>query len=225
MSWWRIWREVARARVGHVDHHLRRDLAASASTVLVAWCTTRSRPRELAQQLLRVDAVRLRQEARPASRRVQRVAVAARSPRAGRRARARPARGAMRLNRPKSRNATRPSASSMKLPGWGSPENWRWRYRQPKKKRKTISPMRSRSACGRALSSSKPAPLTNSLTITRSRESELTTSGTTMNGWPREDPRHRALVLGLELVVELLVDPHADLLGDRLDVEARAPCA
>ena len=35
-----------------------------------------------------------------------------------------------------------------------------------------------------------------------------------------EDPGHRALVGGLELVVELLVDAQADLLGDLLDVEA-----
>ena len=37
-----------------------------------------------------------------------------------------------------------------------------------------------------------------------------------------EQPRHRALVGGLELVVELLVDAQADLLGHRLRVEARA---
>ena len=36
------------------------------------------------------------------------------------------------LKRPKSRNAIRPSASIRKLPGCGSPENWRWRYMQPK---------------------------------------------------------------------------------------------
>ena len=36
-----------------------------------------------------------------------------------------------------------------------------------------------------------------------------------------EDPRHRALVGGLELVVELLVDAQPDLLRDRLHVEAR----
>ena len=34
------------------------------------------------------------------------------------------------------------------------------------------------------------------------------------------DPRQRALVLGLELVVELLVDPRADLLADRLRIHA-----
>ncbi len=34
-----------------------------------------------------------------------------------------------------------------------------------------------------------------------------------------EDAGERALVLGLELVVELLDDPLLDLLGDRLDVE------
>src|ERR1019366_1088192 len=36
-----------------------------------------------------------------------------------------------------------------------------------------------------------------------------------------EDPRHRPLVDSLELIVELLVDPQADLLRDRLDIEAR----
>ena len=35
-----------------------------------------------------------------------------------------------------------------------------------------------------------------------------------------EDARQRALVLGLELVVELLVDPPADLVGQRLRVQA-----
>ena len=35
------------------------------------------------------------------------------------------------------------------------------------------------------------------------------------------DPRERALVLGLELVVELLLDPVPDLLADRLGVEPR----
>ena len=38
---------------------------------------------------------------------------------------------------------------------------------------------------------------------------------------PAEDARQRALVLGLELVVELLADPVADLLGRRLDVDPR----
>ena len=33
---------------------------------------------------------------------------------------------------------------------------------------------------------SKPRPETNSETITFSRVSEVTTSGTTMNGWPRK---------------------------------------
>jgi hypothetical protein len=37
----------------------------------------------------------------------------------------------------------------------------------------------------------------------------------------REDPCERALVLSLELVVELLADPIADLARDRLDVELR----
>ena len=57
---------------------------------------------------------------------------------------------------------------------------------QPKKKRKTISPTRSRVAWSICLIASKPAPETYSLTSTRSRDSEVTTSGTTMNGWPRK---------------------------------------
>ena len=40
-----------------------------------------------------------------------------------------------------------------------------------------------------------------------------------------EDPRQRALILGLELVVELVVDPLADLLADRLRGRARARSA
>ncbi len=127
--------------------------------------------------------------------------------------------GSMRLNRPKSRNATRPSASSMKLPGCGSPENWRWRYRQPRKKRNTISPMRSRSACGRPLSSSKPTPadeLADEHPLARERVDDV---GDDDERVPAEDARQRALVLGLELVVELLDDPLPDLLGDRLHVQ------
>ena len=42
-----------------------------------------------------------------------------------------------------------------------------------------------------------------------------------MNGWPRKIRASDALVLGLELVVELLADARADLLGGRLDVEPR----
>ena len=38
---------------------------------------------------------------------------------------------------------------------------------------------------GSCLISSKPRPATNSVTITCSRDSDVTTSGTTMNGWPR----------------------------------------
>jgi hypothetical protein len=57
---------------------------------------------------------------------------------------------------------------------------------QPKKKRKTISPTRSRVTWSIALIASNPAPRTNSVTITRSRESCVITSGTTMNGWPRK---------------------------------------
>ena len=56
----------------------------------------------------------------------------------------------------------------------------------PKKKRKTISPIRSRVAWSICFISSKPAPCTNSVTITFSRLRLVTTSGTTMNGWPRK---------------------------------------
>ena len=45
--------------------------------------------------------------------------------------------------------------------------------------------MRLRVGASARLSSSKPVPLTNSLTITRSRESEPITSGTWTKGWPR----------------------------------------
>ena len=38
----------------------------------------------------------------------------------------------IRLNRPKSRNAMRPSSSSSEFPGCGSPENAWWRYIAPK---------------------------------------------------------------------------------------------
>src|SRR5215212_3421649 len=83
---------------------------------------------------------------------------------------------------------------------------------QPKKKRKTISPTRSRVAWSRSLIASNPSPWTNSVTITFSRDDD--------EGVAAEDPRQRALVLRLELVVELLPDPAADLLGRRLDVDA-----
>ena len=39
---------------------------------------------------------------------------------------------------------------------------------------------------GVALERPRTGPSTNSDTITRSREREVTTSGTTMNGWPRK---------------------------------------
>ena len=47
--------------------------------------------------------------------------------------------------------------------------------------------------------------------MTRSWLRLVTTSGMTMNGWPRKMRARRALVLGLELVVELLLDARADL--------------
>ena len=81
--------------------------------------------------------------------------------------------------------------------------------------------MRSRSSCGSCFISSKPRPATNSLTMTRSWLRLVTTSGMTMNGWPRKMRASAPLVLGLELVVELLLDARADLGAQRLGVEAR----
>ena len=46
--------------------------------------------------------------------------------------------------------------------------------------------MRSRVSWSASLIASKPTPATNSETITFSRERLVTTSGTTMNGWPRK---------------------------------------
>ena len=110
-------------------------------------------------------------------------------------------------------------ASSMKLPGCGSPENWWWRYMQPKKKRKTISPIRSRVAWSISFIASKPAPsdeLRDDHLLARQAGDDV---GDDDERVAAEDPRQRALVLRLELVVELLADPRADLLGGRLDVE------
>src|SRR3978361_2063037 len=85
--------------------------------------------------------------------------------------------------------------------------------------RKTISPKRLRSSCGSSLIASKPRPSTNSGT------------STPPPAQPGHDFRHidegmvavgtgeGALVLGLVLVVELLHDPFAQLVGDRLGVE------
>ena len=56
----------------------------------------------------------------------------------------------------------------------------------PKKKRKTISPTRSRVSWSSSLIASKPSPVTYSVTSTFSRDSDETTSGTRMNGWPRK---------------------------------------
>ena len=68
---------------------------------------------------------------------------------------------------------------------------------------------------------SKPRPETNSETITFSRVSEVDDVGDDDERVAAEDARHRALVLRLELVVELVADAAADLLGGRLDVEPR----
>ncbi len=166
---------VLRARIGHVDRHLGGDLGleldlvggrvppgevaklpgcargrrGAGSAMKPPWC------RMLDQRvaLTRHDGARPAARTQPASRRC---ACTGRSP-----------------GRPHVRRRI-----SRKLPGCGSPENSWWRYMEPKKKRKTISPSRSRSACGQLLSSSKPVPFTNSLTSTRSCDSEVITSGT-----------------------------------------------
>ena len=82
-----------------------------------------------------------------------------------------------------------------------------------------ISATRSRSSWGSSLSDSKPLPSTNSVTITRSCDIDVTTSGHHDERVAAQDARERALVVGLQLVVELLLHPRADLLGHRLHVE------
>ena len=75
------------------------------------------------------------------------------------------------------------------------------------------------------LSSSKPVPsheLGDHHPLARERGDDV---GDDDERMAAEDPRQRALVLGLELVVELLLDPGADLLADRLRVHARARSA
>ncbi len=90
----------------------------------------------------------------------------------------------------------------------------------PKKKRKTISPKRSRSASGSGLTTSNRRPR-HELGDEHAAAAELRVDGRD------EDERvaapaalHRAVVLGLDLVVELVADPVAQLAGERLDVQA-----
>ena len=91
----------------------------------------------------------------------------------------------------------------------------------PKKKRKTISAKRSRSASGSCLTASKRRPVeqlgdehaaVRELGVDRRHVGERVSA---------PGARHRAVVLGLDLVVELVADPLAQLLRQRLDVEAR----
>ena len=65
----------------------------------------------------------------------------------------------------------------------------------------------------RARTASNRSPSTYSETSTRRVERSVRTRGTEMNGCPRHQPLDAPLVLGLELVVELLADPLAQL-GD-----------
>ena len=150
MSWWRISRKWLE-RGSELSIITSVAISGVSCDDLVSGRVPPDRVADERQQVLGVDPLGFGQEAGLAEQPVQRRAHRPRRPPAGRRARAPPARASMRLNSPKSRNATRPSSSSRKLPGCGSPENWRWRYRQPRKKRNTISPMRSRSACERCL--------------------------------------------------------------------------
>ena len=117
------------------------------------------------------------------------------------------------LVQPEVQEATRPSARSRKLPGCGSPENSWWRYIEPKKKRKRISPSRSRSAAGRALQlleADAVDELADEHPLARERGDDVRHVD---EGVTPVERAIRALVLRLELVVELLVDARADLLG------------
>ena len=136
--------EVLRARVGHVDHHLRRDLRRERRSPRRARTTTSRRGTAPAACRAGSAPGARGSRSRPRSR-----AAARRRPRGPARWQASSSSISslgMTLKRPKSRNATGRPPCSMKLPGCGSPENWWWRYMQPKKKRKTISPTRSRVA-------------------------------------------------------------------------------
>src|SRR4029453_4643773 len=84
-----------------------------------------------------------------------------------------------------------------------------------------ISPKRSRWASDLALTAAKPSPVTNSDTSTRRVDRRGSTSGIRTKGGVREGGGTRALVLSLDLVVQLLADAVAQLAGDGLHVEAR----
>jgi hypothetical protein len=70
------------------------------------------------------------------------------------------------------------------------------------------------------LDASKRAPVSRSVTSTRRLDSSVWTSGTCANGCPRWARATARWFCALELVVELLGDPLAQLGVDRLDVEA-----
>ena len=131
--------EVARARVRALDHHLRGDLGRQLDR-FVGGRVPPDRVPDERQQVVGVDPLGFGQEARLGEQLVQGGASPSTTAR-WQASSSSTASASMRLNSPKSRNATRPSSSSRKFPGCGSPENCRWRYRQPRKKRKTISPM------------------------------------------------------------------------------------
>jgi len=88
-----------------------------------------------------------------------------------------------------------------------------------KKKRKTISPKRSRAASSSSLTSPKALPWTNSDQHPPRGERGVH-GGDEHERVAAERARDRALVLGLELVVELLGDPFAQLGEDGAHVEA-----
>ena len=111
--------EVARARVGALDHHLRWRSRASAATVSSAVVYHQIASRTNASRCSGSTRSGSGRKPDSASSAVQRRRRRPRRPPAGRPARARRGSRSMRLNRPKSRNATRPSSSSRKLPGMG----------------------------------------------------------------------------------------------------------
>ena len=107
------------------------------------------------------------------------------------------------------------------MPGCGSPAARRVCLSVPKKKRKMISPKRSRSASSRRLTSSKRLP------VEELGDEHAAARAGRVHGRDEHErvvapgARHRAVVLGLDLVVELVADPFPQLLRERLDVEAR----
>jgi hypothetical protein len=129
--------------------------------------------------------------------------------------------GGIRLNRPKSKNATRPSSSSIEVAGVRVAGELVVAVQAAEVEAEDDLADAVALGLRVALELLEAGPSTNSLTSTRSRESEVTTSGTTMNGWPRRSAPASA-GSGPRARSRAPLDPLADLLADRLDVEPGA---